>query len=92
MALQEDLIPFFADFGDDGLLAGRPVRGIFDAQGAFPGIGGMVVATGVPSFLLPAAAVQVGDVDAALVIPQGSYTVRRVEPGDPGLTVLQLEA
>lgn len=92
MSFQEDLTPFFADFGDDGLLAGRSVRGIFDAQGAFPGVGGMTVATGLPSFLLASSAVQVGDVDQALVIPQGTYTVRRIEPGDPGLTVLQLEA
>lgn len=87
-----DMPAFFSDFADAGTLAGRPVRGIFDDGAGTPEIGGMRLQQLEPTFTMPADDTQAGDDTATLVIPQGTYTVRRIEPGDPGLVSLLLKA
>jgi hypothetical protein len=86
MSLVENLSPFFADFGDAGTLAGAPVRGIFDA--AVRDQLGVLAAD--PSFQLPTAQVPANAFGAALVVPQGSYTVREHLPDGTGMSLLLL--
>lgn len=91
MPFVEDMSPFFADFGATGTLAGRQVVGIFDDGAGMGEFGGMRIQRGEPSFTLPASAILPGDDSATLVIPQGTFSVRRIEPGDPGMVALLLE-
>lgn len=90
MAFAEDLATFFADFGDDGTLAGQPVRVIFDAPGAQM-LGGSGMAALQPQVRIATASVPVQYLGAELEIPQGSYTVRAHEPDGTGLSVLLLQ-
>jgi hypothetical protein len=86
MPFAEDLSVFVAEFGDAGTLAGQPVRGIFD-QPAGAQLG---MAVTEPQFQLPSASVPASVFGAALVIPQGSFTVREALPDGTGMTLLLL--
>lgn len=92
MDFTADMPTFFSDFADAGTLAGRPVRGIFDSGAGAPELGGMRLQQLEPTFTMPADDTQAGDDTATLVIPQGTYTVRRIEQGEPGLVALLLRA
>jgi hypothetical protein len=89
MPFQEDFTPFFADFGDDGTLAGQPVRVVFDApsERELQGVG---MAAALPQVQLASASVPSNVQGAALVIPQGSYTVREQIDDGTGLSLLLL--
>lgn len=82
---------FFGDFADVGALAGRQVAGIFSQNASTLDLGGMPVQHSGPVYLMAAADVFDTDDGEVLVVPQGSYTVRRVEPTDDGLSMLLLE-
>lgn len=90
MPFAEDLTVFFADFGDNGTLAGQPVRGIYDAPFAVESMGAAGVLATEPSFRLASSSVPGNIFGAALVIPQGSFTVREAHPDGTGLTTLLL--
>lgn len=89
MAFTENLAAYFVDFGVDGTLAGAPVRGHFDSSSLVEDGDGVV--TQAPSFLLPAPATAPAP-GASLVLPSGSYTVRRTlaQPPDGALVRLVL--
>ena len=89
MAFVEDLTPLFADFGDDGTLAGSPVRVIFDEPGRVQ-LGGVGMAVRDPQVQIATASVPASPEGAALVIPQGSFTVRQHIPDGTGLSLLML--
>lgn len=89
MAFVEDLTPLFADFGDDGTLAGEPVRVIFDSP-TEQQLGGVGVASAQPQVQIATASVPASVHGAALVIPQGSFTVRERHDDGTGLSVLVL--
>jgi hypothetical protein len=84
--LVENLPAFAADFGDDGTLAGAPVRVIFDG----PGVSADGVSATDPQVQLPTASVPADYYGAALVIPQGSFTVREHLPDGTGWSLLLL--
>ena len=86
----EDLARFFVDFGDDGTLAGQPVRGIYDAPFIVEPMGAAGMLAAEPSFRLASSSVPGSVFGAALVIPQGSFTVREAHPDGTGLTTLVL--
>lgn len=89
MDFAEDLSPLFADFGEDGTLAGLPVRGIFDAPGGQQ-LGGIGMASEPPQFTLPSAQVPADSYGLALVLTRGSYTVREHVPDGTGVSILLL--
>lgn len=91
MPFQEDMPAFFGDFADAGTLAGRAAVGIYSENASTLELGGMPVQHAGPVYLMTAADVLTTDDGAALVIPQGSFTVRRIEPTDDGLALLLLE-
>jgi hypothetical protein len=91
MAFAETFAPFFADFGDDGTLAGQAVRGIYEVPVARDGIGDVLALAAQPQFTLATASVPANPFGAALVIPQGSFTVREHLPDGTGLSVLLLD-
>lgn len=88
----EDLSAFFSpdEFADDGQLAGRPVCGNFMDLADTADIGQMMVQHDGPRYLLPADQVSNADHGATLVLPQGTFTVRRIDPRG-ALTMLLLE-
>lgn len=86
MAFVEDLTPFFADFGDDGTLAGQPVRVIFDEPTDILG----ETRTRVPQAQIRTSQVPPAYLGAELVIPQGTFKVRDVEADGTGLSLLLL--
>jgi hypothetical protein len=77
---------FAADFGDAGVLAGAPVRVIFDG----PGVSADGVSATDPQVQLPTASVPADYYGAALQIPQGRYTVREHLPDGTGWSLLLL--
>jgi hypothetical protein len=89
MAFTEDLTPFFADFGDAGTLAGVAVRVIFDVPMEQQLAGAGLMAS-VPQVQIATASVPSNVEGAALVIPQGSYTVREHVADGTGLSLLLL--
>lgn len=89
MPFAEDLTPYFADYGEDGTLAGVAVRGIFDAPAAQQ-LGGVGMAAEPPQFTLPTASVPADNYGLALVLDRGSYTVREHVPDGTGLSILLL--
>lgn len=91
MDLVEDLSPFFAEFADEGLLAGKTVRGICMQNTEAPLLGQQVVLAEDPVYMLPSASVPPGVTGMVLSIPQGSFRVRRAEGTTPSITVLYLE-
>lgn len=91
MDLAADLPLLFTDFASAGTLAGRPVEGIYREHQATPDVGGMLTQRAAPDYLLPAGVATQADVGASLVIPQGTFTVRRVEPEDDGLVRVLLK-
>ena len=90
MAFAEDLSLFFADFGDDGTLAGQPVRVIFDGPGSPQALGGVGMVAAQPSVTIATAQVPTSVFEAALVIPQGAFTVREHLPDGTGMSTLLL--
>ena len=86
MALAEDLTPFFADFGDDGTLAGQPVRVIFDEPAELQ----LEQRLRVPQAQIRTSQVPSAYQGASLVIPQGTFQVRDVEADGTGLSLLLL--
>lgn len=90
MAFAEDLTLFTADFGDDGTLAGAPVRGIFDAPGVAPLLGDVAVGAVDPQFQLPTVQVPASPTGAVLVLPQGTFKVREHLPDGTGMSLLML--
>lgn len=90
MSFVEDLTPFFADFGVDGTLAGSPVRVIFDEPGR-PQLGGVGMAARDPQVQIATASVPASYLNAALVIPQGSFKVLEHLPDGTGLSTLMLK-
>lgn len=91
MAFTEDLAPFFADFGEDGTLAGQPVRVIYDAPFVVESLGGGPGMLGAgPSVRIASGSVPAGILNAALVIPQGSFKVSEAHPDGTGITTLIL--
>ena len=91
MSFPEDFTPFFADFGDDGTLAGQPVRGIFEAPVQRQGLGDALALAADPTFTLPTASVPANPFGAALTVPQGSFKVREHLPDGTGVSVLLLD-
>lgn len=89
MSFAEDLTPLFADFGDAGTLAGDPVRVIFDNP-TEQQLGGVGIASAQPQVQIATASVPASVYGAALIIPQGSFTVRERFDDGTGLTVLAL--
>jgi hypothetical protein len=89
MQLQEDPTVFLEEFGVDGTLAGQPVRGIFSAAGELP-LGQDGPAVTQPNFLLPDTYLPASTFEAALVIPQGNFTVSQADPDGTGWTLLWL--
>ena len=87
MALVEDFAAYALALGVDGTLAGAPVRVIFDAAG--------LVSSGIsavqPQVQLPTASVPASYQGAALVIPQGSFTVEEHVPDGTGWSTLLLQ-
>lgn len=90
MAMVEDLSVFFADFGDDGALAGSPVRVIFDEPGGVQ-LGGVGMTAREPQVQLATASVPADYLSAVLAIPQGTFRVLSHEPDGTGLSVLRLK-
>lgn len=90
MSFSEDLSTFVADFGDVGTLDGASVQGIFDAPAVTPGLGDITAAAAEPQFQLPTASVPAAVFGKALVIPQGSFTVREHIPDGTGMSLLLL--
>lgn len=83
----EDFTVYLADFGVDGTLAGEAVRVIFDSPGSTT-----VGATALqPQAQLPTANVPAAYYQAALVIPQGSFTVVEHLPDGTGWSLLLLQ-
>lgn len=91
MAFVEDLAPFFADFGEDGTLAGQPVRGIFDSPYSFAALGSAGQSSTDPQFQLPTVQVPASVYGALLVLASGTFRVREHKPDGTGLSVLMLE-
>lgn len=87
MAFAEDLSVFVADFGDDGTLAGAPVRGIFSD----PADTQLGIRAAGPQFELASAQVPAQVFGAQLVIPQGTFTVAESLPDGTGMTLLLLQ-
>lgn len=90
MAFVEDLTTYLADFGDAGTLAGQPVRVIFDAPSTTE-LGGVSLAAQVPQAQIASASVPASVYGAALVVPQGSYTVLEHIPDGTGMSLLVLQ-
>ena len=88
----EDLDAFFADFGVAGTLAGQPVRVIYDSPFIFEPLGGNGIGATSPQATIKSSSVPASVFGAALVIPQGSFTVREAQPDGTGITRLQLTA
>ena len=88
----EDITDFFSpsEFAEDGLLAGRPVCGNFMNLASNADIGQMMVQQDGPRYLLPADQVSNADHGATLVLPQGTFSVRRIDARG-ALTLLLLE-
>lgn len=86
MAYTEDFSAFLADFGDDGLLDGAAVRGIYDA----PASRQLDTTSTEPIFQVPTASVPVGVFNKVLVIPQGSFRVQEHVPDGTGMSLLLL--
>jgi len=89
MAFAEDLSIYFTDFGDDGLLAGQPVRVIYDAPFEQQ-LGGVGMAAAVPQAQIDTASVPAGVEGQPLVIPQGSFVVREHIADGTGMSLLML--
>lgn len=94
MSLTEDLAVFVSDFGDDALLDGQPVRGIFDAPAATQGLGSMAVAASEPQLQLPTSSVPAAVFGKVLQVltgrGAGSYTVREHLSDGAGMSLLLL--
>lgn len=90
MPFAENLSLFLRQYGVDGTLAGQPVRLIFDAPTGqeLPGSG---MLASVPQAQLPTAQVPADPSGAALVIPQGSFTVQEHLPDGTGMSLLLLQ-
>lgn len=87
--VEDDLAPYFADFGVAATLAGVAVTGILDVETSDDGFG---VITQTTSFLLKPGAAVTPAQGQALVCNAITYTVRQVlaEPPDGALTRLVL--
>jgi hypothetical protein len=86
VAFVEDLTPFFADFGEDGTLAGLPVRVIFDEPADNEiGITGLQPQAVIASSSVPSSAF-----GATLILDGGEFTVREARPDGRGTTLLLL--
>ncbi len=86
--VSEDLVPFFAEFGQACAIAGGSVTGIFDAQPqqAF----GLVDASG-PALTIRSsdwASVTRGE---SVTVAAVAYTVIGIEPDGTGITILRLQ-
>lgn len=88
MAIVEDLAPFFADFGEEGTLAGQAVRVIFDAPTESQLMGGALAA--VPQVRIATQSVPAGVEGAALDLERGAYTVREHIADGLGVSTLLL--
>lgn len=86
MAFVEDLSLFFADFGEDGTLAGQPVRVIFDE---LPDLQAGL-RTGQPQVQLATASVPASIFGASLVLTRGTYQVQDHIPDGTGVSLLVL--
>ena len=101
--ITENLLAFLADFGEDAVLAGQAVRGIFDApHESLPG-DGIGMADNAPSFLMrsqdvPSSASS-NTADVQIVLSQAAtyrpgfpstYAVTAVQPDGTGMTRLIL--
>lgn len=91
MPFTEDLTPFFAEFGEDGTLAGQPVRVIFDAPYELALVGEVGQASAAPQCRLPTAQVPAVVHLQALVLARGSFRVREHQPDGTGVSLLILE-
>lgn len=87
MAFAEDLTPFFntAEFADDAMLDGFPVRGIFERTYVEAG-GGMGMSSTAPAFTLPTFDVPANPVGKLLVINGIAYRVAEHEPDGTGIS------
>lgn len=92
MAFAEDLTPFLntAEFADDAILDGVPVRGIFDRTYVEAGAG-MGMSSTAPAFTLPTVDVPAGPVGKSLTVNGVNYAIAAVEPDGTGVTLLILE-
>lgn len=86
--IADDLAPFFADFAVDATLDGQAVRVLFDAQ-ATDLLGGGIIAQ-QPQVHIATASVPANPEGLALVLTQGTYTVRAHLPDGTGISVLHL--
>lgn len=87
MPFVEDLRPLLADYGDEGLLDGAAVLGIYD-EPAGNELGG--IAGTEPQYQLPTAQVPASPMGKPLVIPQGNFLVREHLPDGTGMSLLLL--
>lgn len=92
MAFAENLVPFFAEFGDDGTLAGSPVRVLYDSPYIEASMGSAGMGALDPSVRIKSASVPGSIFGATLVIPQGTFKVREARPDGTGVTTLILSA
>ena len=83
----EDLSLFFstAEFADNAMLNGIPVRGIFDRKYAEAGAG-MGMSSTVPAFILPTFDVPIDPIGKLLVINGITYAVAVHEPDGAGIS------
>jgi hypothetical protein len=92
MSFAENLAPFFAEFGDDGTLAGSPVRVLYDSPYIEAGLGSAGMSAREPSVRIKSVSVPGSIFGATLVIPQGTFKVRESQPDGTGITTLLLSA
>ena len=91
MPFTENLAPYFANFGEDGTLAGLPVRVIFDAPYEFASLGMAGQASAEPGVTIASLQVPAANHGALLVLARGSYRVREHRPDGTGMSQLMLE-
>lgn len=87
----EDFTAFFqtADFAVNAMLAGLPVRGIFDAEYQMQDMAGGIMST-APVLTLASANVPANVVGASVVVNGLTYKVVESMPDGTGVTVLRL--
>lgn len=87
---QADAALFFAEFGEDGMLAGQPVRGYFQAPQQAEHLGYAGASAMQPTFELPSASVPAAGVGLLLVLAGGNWRVADLHRDGTGICTLFL--